>query len=269
MIENRLVLYLDILGVKKLSEPFVSGDFVEAEKKVVEIENILKTFLEDTKRTEDLGTQIKIFTDNIVISEQCDLADRLSCDNIHDLFLKVMITQFDLATQGIFLRGGISIGSYYYSDITLLGNALMQSYKIESGIAKTARIVAGESFWENLEQLKKACGETKVLDISTLFLKDGDEFFFLDYLGFVSKVLDATADEILSNHKEGVIKSICESADDIRTLSNLRWVAIYHNLKVNELLKNEKSRYRIETSPLLPKSIKNPIRKSHKTTFSS
>lgn len=130
MIEKRIVAYIDLLGITNLINPLLSRNAAKAEKEIISIETILRTFIQDTNRTRDLGTEIKMFSDNVCISEQYNSSDKFAADNIFSLCFNIMVNQYDLFIKGYPLRGGIAIGYYYSSDITILGDALTNAYQV-------------------------------------------------------------------------------------------------------------------------------------------
>jgi hypothetical protein len=139
--ENRIVLFLDILGFKKIIE-----ETVLKKNNLVENEIIEKTtFLIDTinemtkvasitlKETSKIVTQ---FSDSIVISFRAD--DRKEIPNLfHNI--QRLITQ--LIAREVLCRGAISYGKLYHKNNLIFGPALVDAYETESQAALYPRII--------------------------------------------------------------------------------------------------------------------------------
>jgi len=243
MIEERTVAYLDLLGFKRFVN-LTSADDPILEERIGIIEKILTTFRQDAKRTSNLGTEIKIFSDNICISERYIERDKSVADNIFYLCHLLMLNQFQLVMSGHLIRGGIAIGYYYSSDITILGKALQDAHQTESEISVTPRIVAHVSFWEALAKIERLHGEQSVETIRTMFLKDVDGNYFIDYLESWQD-LDASMEEVFIDHKNVIMDKIKAHLGDSKVLGKLRWIANYHNRKVSENFESQKKDYKI------------------------
>ncbi len=84
---------------------------------------------------------LKAFTDNIVIAwpiiEDAEI-------ELGSAFSKVAWFQFNMALEGFFIRGAISIGEAYVDDIVVFGDALTQAHTGESRLARDPRIILTE-----------------------------------------------------------------------------------------------------------------------------
>ena len=77
---------------------------------------------------------LKAFTDNIVIAwpivEDAEI-------ELGSAFSKVAWFQFNMALEGFFIRGAISIGEAYVDDIVVFGDALTQAHTGKSRLPET------------------------------------------------------------------------------------------------------------------------------------
>jgi hypothetical protein len=264
MIEKRIVAYIDLLGITKRINPLMSQDAFKAEKEIISIETLLRTFKQDVDRTRNLGTEIKMFSDNVCLSEQYDPSDGFAADNIFSLCFNIMVNQYDLFIEGYPMRGGIAVGHYYSSDITILGDALTDAYRVESQDAIVPRVVAHRTFWKAYSEIKSALGEQKVNPIKEMFLKDVDGRYFIDYLDCWVD-LECSKEEFFIGHKDAIIQRVKENIGDKMVLKKLRWVADYHNRKVSDLFDKDKADYGIKTSLFFQSRARDPVSKVRKS----
>ncbi|SNR67015.1 hypothetical protein [Lutibacter flavus] len=139
MYENRYVLFLDILGFKKIIEE------TENEKGQTEkIENLIEALTEMKrivsrmpKKTSKIVTQ---FSDSIVVSFKEDDVKEIPIflTNIHKLIA-------NLAMKNIFCRGAISYGKIYHTKDFVFGPALVDAYLTESEAAIYPRVIFDKS----------------------------------------------------------------------------------------------------------------------------
>jgi hypothetical protein len=76
--------------------------------------------------------------------------------------------QFELMTRGWFIRGGISVGSYYTDPNMIFSGALIDSYELEHRVALYPRIVVSNDVAERLKNCDRAL--VPALNIQKLFL---------------------------------------------------------------------------------------------------
>ena len=262
MIEKRIVAYIDLLGITKRINPLMAQNVVKAQKEIISIETLLRGLKQDVDRTRDLGAEVKMFSDNVCLSEQYDPSDRFAADNIFSLCFNIRLNQYDLFIKGYLLRGGVAVGYYYSSDITILGDALTNASLVEEK-AIVPRVVAHRTFWKAYNEIKSLFGEQKVSPIKEMFLKDADGRYFIDYLDCWVD-LECSKKEFFIEHKDAIIQRVKENIGDKKVLKKLRWVADYHNRKVSDLFDKDKATYGIKTSLFSPPRVRNPVSKVRK-----
>ena len=172
---------------------------------------------------------LKAFTDNIVIG--WPIGDDAE-NEIGDAFDKVGAFQFQMAIEGFFVRGGISVGDAYVDDIAVFGGALIEAYEGESKLARDPRIIltssAVETVKHHLEYYPNQQDAPHVHDL----LQDADGQWFVNYLTPVLWPVDNDGEpfyEEFAAHKAAVEAKLALYQSDPPIWSKYAWVARYHN----------------------------------------
>jgi hypothetical protein len=142
---QHLVAFVDILG---FGEEIIAATTPEALKRVyeklifVQQEFEKPSAVEDTEEqatlNADYGKRVIALSDSIVIAitDNCSGARNMGQ---FDFFLqeiwRMMLAQARCAVKGIFLRGGISRGTFFFEDDILLSPPLVTAYRLESRLA--------------------------------------------------------------------------------------------------------------------------------------
>lgn len=230
--KNSVVCFIDILGFSKMIE---KSSIEQQENKLLKkISKIINDNIQYIKPTnKDLGT-IKIFTDNIVIG--LPIFDDGESE-LGQIFMSFANYQLSLALEGLFVRGGVSVGNYYADDIISFGPALLEAHNIENNISKTPRILlskkASEMVSEHIKYYSDYNYAPQVRDI----LVDADGEQFINYLeaSFIDRTDQGIelARNIMVKHKNSVEYKIKEYSSQYEILSKYLWVAQYHNYFCN------------------------------------
>lgn len=177
--QNRFVLFLDILGFKKIIEKTIEKE----EDKPLEIDNLYavlkmingtainKSNIESRKATQ--------FSDSIVVSFHED--DSGEFLNLLDDISKLL---FQLVFKGIICRGAIAYGKFIHDNNFLFGPALNEAYETESKAAMYPRIILDKSITKLLKEkkiLKNKGNEFLDSRIEEYLQEDLDDKLFLDY----------------------------------------------------------------------------------------
>lgn len=172
-------------------------------------------------RFDDVST--RWFTDNALIGA----AERRAYENGlagTGVILVAASIQLELVQQGLFLRGGLADGSLYLSEQFAYGNALVDAYALESGVAHYPRIVASAAIRGRLEREYMP----EVLDV--LLARDHDGLTFVSYLGLL---LDPASDRdlraVLARHRQAITSQISATEGIPRLAAKYGWVANYHD----------------------------------------
>lgn len=202
-LHDQLVVYVDVLGVgARLRAAKTGAALFEVFRTICEVQRLLdvpshaRDPAEKTASNEDVGKRVIALSDGIVMA--VDPISRASAD--HDPFdvlsmeLEIIIyAQGLLAERGIFLRGGISHGRFYFEDDVLVSPALAEAYYLESKVANGPRIIIGAKTAKWLKGLEGAYAYGRDLP-TTRSLRPAEDipggFQMLDYLPVLANARD-------------------------------------------------------------------------------
>jgi hypothetical protein len=152
--ENRLVAFLDVLGFSRM---VLDRRDEDVEFIVNLIPDMLRTHKGNVLR-DDL--QVTSISDSIIISVRAE-----SDEILRDLFNICVIVgrvQHELALNGYYMRGGISVGKlvHDFKRNLVVGPAYIQAYLLESEKSIVPRVVIGEEVvdfygkdWERMKEI--------------------------------------------------------------------------------------------------------------------
>lgn len=198
-----LVAYIDILGFGREIESATTKDDLErAYKKVrlVQKEFQIESAAEDADEQRDLNTmygrRVLALSDAIVVAITPNAPVRFAMDH-YDLLgfamYEIILAQTRCVGHGIFLRGGISHGSFFFEDDVLLSPALVRAYEIESRYADYPVIVVPKSTRDAVCRIPgQSTPYARGADPTpTYFIRHGhrqwrgEPLYYLDYAGLM------------------------------------------------------------------------------------
>jgi hypothetical protein len=225
--------FLDILGYRDyIGKAFHEG---KGQKELVRLRTALDVayqYLKDPLFGQNfdgkMAFQVRSFTDNLIIGYP--IPERVGA--LHILLAVVGYIgylQAELARQGYFARGAISVGELYVDDDIVFGPAMMEAYRAEQTVAVYPRVILCDS----AEVPYRENGPDQA---APELLVDSDRRVFIDYLD--STVMIAYPDdrpftEFLEGHKTAVIAKLEEFRRNPYIRAKYEWAAIYHNAFCN------------------------------------
>lgn len=147
--EKRICAFIDVLGFK--NEILTSND--ERRTKIIKlIEDIKFDDIRQGMNSENLtfatisrpSAEVTSFSDNIVISANIPLIDPDSPPNsftekelnsikyMEHIFIKIISVYWRALQLGLLFRGGITVGNLYHKNGVVVGEALINSYELET-----------------------------------------------------------------------------------------------------------------------------------------
>lgn len=191
-IENRIVCFIDILGYKDIIEKFEKDNDTSIIEKIQKafrsaLESITGIYKPDYSERMNIEPEkveafkkefyFKTFSDNIIISLKYKELDNSFWGRLSIMLYFSNVFQYLMLLEGIYLRGGISYGSFYSDENIIFSIALVKAYEIESKKAVFPRIVLDNRLNDQLKKLdKKLCEQ---FDFYNLLYLDGEETIFL------------------------------------------------------------------------------------------
>lgn len=271
----RIVAWIDILGFSQMLQRASSdAEMREIYHKLLFVQEQFGAVSasDDPETTQtinvDYGRAVVALSDGLVVTASLNAKAR-AVMTPYDLLMsfigEIVEAQANCAANGIFLRGGISVGPYYYDNNVLLSPALIRAYKLETERASYPVIIVNRADVEALRQLPGIRRYAPDAEPSLAYFRPfkspaqrrGERFFFLHYLGFLShpdnhgwfshadreryakssgrnrsRVFTAShrkmAAHFMRRHKKHVTKAYLQtSSESIR--AKYRWLVNYHS----------------------------------------
>lgn len=186
--EQRIVCFIDILGF---------SDFVNQYDK-----DVTSTFLQDIQESFAIARkhlldnkskynekavkhlEYQTFSDNICISIPYFDNENDFLSNFNILSIYVRGLQMIMMSKGFFMRGGISIGSYYADDNIIFSKGLINAYKLESEKAIYPRILVDKIIIKKILNYKESHIDSFGLKQAIIF--DWEGYGFLNPIGLIN-----------------------------------------------------------------------------------
>ena len=187
--ENKIVIFIDILGTKSLVEKTVTDDetlsslvtvldgIPEMLKHISKQHNQLyaRFFREDI----NLNIQTSHFSDSYVISFSVTQENLFHSSGLITDFLQAITERF--LRLKILLRGGVTYGKVIHTDNVLFGPAMVEAYALESKLAHYPRIIFSESIMKHISNCLTPTEDFDSVVTITRLKKDQDGFYFYNY----------------------------------------------------------------------------------------
>jgi hypothetical protein len=229
--ENRVIVFIDILGFREQVKQTTTDP-----RHFINLRNTLN-FISDLKSHNDktekeLGREITVFSDSIVISYPVEMLG-----SVFWLLLDVVHIQLDMMQKGILMRGGITFGQLCHNDNIVFGPAMVDAYDLESKVAIYPRVVVNEKLFQLAGEHSHNSPEEEVKSVLELCKKDWDGQWYVDFLRQHQEV--NTEQQYLEAIKiiKGVIESEIEKNQAKPSIKmKYQWLQRYFNEVVSELL---------------------------------
>jgi len=198
--EECFVAFLDVLGIKDLLKDIgYNGDLIS---KIIETIKVNSKIIDaNTKQTSEYGDlDIRSF----YFSDSFAFIMKKEPENLPHLFLIIRYLQDRFWEKGFCFRGAVTLGKMYFpkkSENVLIGQGLVDAYKLESEIAIYPRIMVSDKLVKYIRNekisgdpfLEKKEGRLLTEGIK----KDKDGVYFLDLLN--KKIVRKVGEEIKQN----------------------------------------------------------------------
>lgn len=239
---DSIVCFTDILGFSTLNNSLTTH---QQNKLLQNLHLTLNSQYEIIRQTNPIG-HFKTFTDNIILAYPF-------FDDNEGRFGSILMTlveyQLNMTLKGYFLRGGISIGQYYGDETFAYGPALVDSYRLESTIAVSPRIILSSQTSEMMQTYSRYYHSVNVAPHYNYILKDEDNIYFLNYLYHLKYHLELDNNfdwymgqirlhksliiDRLNEYNTKLIESPEKSEQFIEIIKKYTWTAQYHNYYCN------------------------------------
>lgn len=171
----------------------------------------------------------KSFSDNVLLAHP-----RFSHDMEAEfgfILWSISEYQLEMALQGFFIRGGLSVGNLFVDDNSVYGEALIDAHDLESKVAVNPIVVLCNNTMKLVDQhleYYRAGSAPQVRDV----LVNADGRYFINYLSECildtdeGKELHASS---LRKHKEQIEHALSLYAGQPHVFSKFTWLSAYHN----------------------------------------
>lgn len=282
--EERLVAWIDILGFKhEMEQVKTDADLQKAYRKMLYVH---EQFNKETASDDPLnqaninktyGRRILALSDGIVVAAENSKAvpardSMTQYDLLMSLVPDLIEAQAGCSLRGIFLRGGISEGQFYFENDILLSAGLVRAYTIESTIACYPVVLIERKLVDDLRTLDGYTDYALGCDPSEKYFlpferpdkRDEGKYYYLDYIGYIAdpgnhgffseedrvaafdkgrdpKVRDRIHGESLAKsalrclqrHKDKVSEAYTAITDE-KVKKKYEWLIDYHNRTIKE-----------------------------------
>lgn len=246
-VENRIVCFIDILGFSSIVEEF------ERTRDISIIEKIKKAFDEslgripfnDPKSTEitknyykernisqeqidTLSSELvfKSFSDNIIISMPFYEGERNFLARLNLIVTFSNIFQYAMTSQGVYTRGGISYGSFYFDENIIFSKALINAYELEKNVAKYPRIVIDQEIIKLLAQTKN---HDIVNQLSKALYLDWENVAFISPLSFNDEMA-IELEETINSGKIEILEKIKKELKGVKGIEYINFMNPYQHV---------------------------------------
>jgi len=183
--EPRIICFMDILGFSDLINEYDTDITSTVLQDIQESFALAKTQLLDNKlpHNKEVVRHLKYqsFSDNICISVPYFDNENDFIANFNLLSVYVRGFQSIMMTKGIFMRGGISTGSYYSDNNIIFSKGLVNAYYLESKKANYPRVIIDNSIIAKLLEYNEKRVKYFGLDKTIIF--DWENVAFLNPFG--------------------------------------------------------------------------------------
>lgn len=236
-----LVTFIDIMGFKDFIEKEHEGDpepILKIIKSFKKINHICRYRMCDDEHNKRV--LVNFFSDSII--RRIPL-DSLSDEDIlyvlgYEMY-QLALMQMTLISDGILIRGSMSMGKLYSQKEIFFGPAFHEAYESESKMAVYPIILLSASI-ENF--LTKMILYLYMDDILTLYkgpvpfdcFNHGGIYINYLYLLLNARIFDKPQerDEFMAEHKKLIETSLIGHQHDYRVVSKYQWLKKYHNYYV-------------------------------------
>ena len=226
----RYVAFLDLLGFKDMVNQSLINQtiFNNINRAMNYIGGIQHDNYNGRMRMVDVGKQVTVFSDSIVISYDASMPG----GGFHVLMDLVYICN-DLLGIGIPVRGGVTVGPLIHDELKCFGPAMVEAYLLESQKAIFPRIIINQNVLKH--DLCRPGGantiEYEAEYLSAIIKVDSyDGLIFLDYMKQCNEFDEPEVyNAYMLKTKAFISRSLNIYAGNTKVVSKYEWLKWYYN----------------------------------------
>jgi len=184
---TKIVSFTDILGFSKYIQDYDSGEFPDL---LVNLKNAIDTATNFVKQKEGIGSQpfidwrkcieYRLFSDCLCTSAPLVYEGFNTFEQIKLTYKYLMGYQILLLKKGYFIRGGITIGSYYSDEHMIFSGGLVEAYNLEHNTALYPRVVLSQTLVNKCLEFKATHSD----DLDYMLIKDSEDVVFFNHFNY-------------------------------------------------------------------------------------
>jgi len=242
--ENRVVLFIDILGFKNIIKETMMDNGRENVKQTELLKDLIISMKSKFKHFKGEYSKAKMvtqFSDSIVVSFKIEEKE------IHNLFNDIQSLLIHFVNNGVICRGAISYGKIIHTKNVLFGPALVDAYETETKAALYPKVILDKSILEivfkNIKRKTISLFDETPFAIDTLvnmFLnRDTDDKYYIDYFINPFKLISNIEEKVTYNEnlRKIIINGLKYEAPDLKV--KYGWMKNKYNNFINSV--NEKT----------------------------
>lgn len=171
----------------------------------------------------------KSFSDNVLLAHPRSSSDMEG--EFGFILWSISEYQFEMALQGFFIRGGLSVGNLFVDDNSVYGEALIDAYELESKVAVNPIVVLCDNTMKLVDLHLGYYGGEYAPQIRHV-LVNGDGRYFINYLSECLLETDYGEElnaKSLGKHKEQIELALSLYAEQPAVFAKFSWLSAYHN----------------------------------------
>jgi hypothetical protein len=208
--EERLIFFVDFLGFAEAVSSWDDAKLTNLIELLSDLRSLQGDFESNEETTDDgrrftIRPAISTFSDHIVISYPT--RDLLAANNDFGSGLisaEKLISPLAAAAMrlGLLIRGGATIGPLHHKDGVVVGGAMIEAYRLESGVSVYPRIAVSQNLYSKVNG-----------GFGSLFLqKDYDGITHFNYFGSMI-ARSATPDESVASWVANTRKTVAHNIE--------------------------------------------------------
>jgi hypothetical protein len=220
--------FLDVLGFsERIRESYKLGTH---DSLLASFHSILGKAIGRLKKDSD-GSMLyfKSFTDNVVLAHP-GFSDDLESE-FGFILWSLREYQFNMACEGFFVRGGLSVGPLFMDETSVYGAALLEAYELESKIAVNPVVALSDDAMKLVDHHMTYYFNERPPQVRDV-LRGPNGRYFINYLTeaiYETGHGDKLAVKLLRKHKNNVVAELRKHRKNPRVFEKFAWLAAYHN----------------------------------------
>lgn len=174
------------------------------------------------------GWAVKFFSDNLVLGYSFDESTTSVVLAARFVIRCAQRYQLRMTQNGLFLRGGLTLGPVCMTDEIIFGRGLIDCYQLESHVSIVPRVILSEKLSQTLTTDFVPGNPAVADDFGDLICRDIDGWWFVNYLQAACHGTSIHW-EMIERHKQSLHDSLAGSTrHDV--LPKFGWACRYHNM---------------------------------------